>query len=197
MNPAKLSFGTGDDAERIDECNAAARGIFEAHIASAAELIRRLEEEGFPVSDGLNNIPAILLARFSPMISAALQLAEIPLPDDSRETIHDLIRDMLSAPDAFTISRSPTTQASILKRVQAEFTLRSAAIEIEPTVTQEYGNLAGEIIVPPVVGNEPLLTAFREIAHATQDVERIVIITIRHIVLEGRLPFYEIIRMSR
>jgi hypothetical protein len=156
-----------------------------------------LDEEGFPVSGGLNNVPAILLARFSPMIAVALQLAEIEPSNDTREAIHDLIRQMLNTPDAYTISRSPSTQESILKEVQSEFTLRSAAIEIEPAVTAEYGSLAGEITVPPVVGNEAMLRALRDSAPNAAEIAHVVIITIRHIVLEGRLPFYEIIRMSR
>jgi hypothetical protein len=197
MTAPRLSFGESDDDQRIEEFNAAARNVFDANLTTGVELFGKLEEQGFAVPNGLNNIPAILLARLSPMIRLALQLADIQPEDNMRDTIHQLVQQMLAEPGAYEISSTPRTQTSILLKVKSELDLRSAAIGVEATVGEEYGTKAGEIILPPVVGNEPLLNALREAAPDTKEIERVVIITIRHIVLEGRLSFYEIVRMSR
>ncbi len=197
MTAPKLSFGESDNDQRIEEFNAAARNVFDTNLTTEVELFGRLQDDGFMIADGLNNIPAILLARLSPMICAALQLAGIHPESDEREAIHDLVRSILEQPNMYEISRKPQTQASILNGVQSELNLRTAAMEIEPLVAQECGTVAGEILLPPVVGNEPLLSTLRETTPDAVLVKQIVIITIRYIVLEGRLPFYEIIRMSR
>ncbi len=197
MTAPRFSFGGSDDDQRIEEFNATARNVFDTNLTTEVELFGKLEEQGFVVPNGLNNIPAILLARLSPMIRLALQLADIQPEDDMRDTIHKLVQQMLETPDIYQISKTPQTQASILLKVKSELDLRSAAMNVEPNVGQEYGARAGEIVVPPVVGNEAMLRALRDAAPNAEEIEHVVIITIRLIVLEGRLPFYEIIRMSR